>query len=162
VAVQQCALRGRRERRGTAGRFGPQQALVEHVGDLVRIGARPGEPVAGRVELGGREQQVLGVEVGVAALDRQLRGRRDELPRARAHQPGQVDPAHRPAGAGPEEAGEELVERAGVARPEEAGHTHTSPLHDPVGAIRWAFPRRRTRNDCSRQTSGSGSAWAVR
>jgi hypothetical protein len=55
VAVQQRALRGRRERRGTAGRLGAQQPLVEHAGDLVRVGARAFEPVARGLELGGRK-----------------------------------------------------------------------------------------------------------
>src|ERR1700754_1645208 len=117
MPVEKRALRGGREGGSAAGRLTAPQPFVEQPRHRVRIDTGPAEPAARRVDRGGGEQQVLGIEIGLAAVHCLLRGDRDELAGPRTHQPVEVDPPYRTAGttgarAGAEVAGKELVERA--------------------------------------------------
>jgi len=113
VRVEQRALGARRQLRWLTGGLGPGFLALDLADELVRVGAGPGQQLAGRFHAGRGPQQLLGVEVPAALLGG-VRGRRaEQLTGRAAHQPGDVDPVHGPArAAGPVDACEEVIERA--------------------------------------------------
>lgn len=100
------------------------ELLVRGAGERVRVGAGTGEQLAQRGHLADDEQQVPRVEVGVAALGGLAGGGTDEPAGRLGHQRGDVDPLSTAVARTAQEAGQEVVERAGpgTTGPEGAGH----------------------------------------
>ena len=124
VRVQQGALGARRQLRRLAARRAPLVLLLDAGDQRVRVGARPGQQLAGGLQPGRGPQQLLGVQVRAALPGGLRRGRAEQFAGWLAHQPGDVHP---PGGlaraARAVDAGEEVIERAAVFWPvETAGH----------------------------------------
>ncbi len=134
VCVQQRALGPRRELRWLTGPPGLLFGVLDLAGELVRIRAGPGQQLAGRLQVRGGPEELLGVQVRAAPFGHVARGRAEELPGWRAHQPGDVDPVRRLArAASAVDASEEVIEWAGpevLRSVETAGHRDISWFSD--------------------------------
>jgi hypothetical protein len=119
--VEQCPLGRRGEAWHLVARLAALCLGLDPPGDGVRVRARRAQQAADRLLLGGRPQQVVGVEVRVAPPGGLGGGIPDYLAPLLGQQLAEVDPLGRPLrGRAAEEAREDVVEGTGaeVTRPE--------------------------------------------
>ena len=116
VRVQQRPLRARRQLRCLAARAAAPLLLLDLAGERIGIRAGSRQHLPGGLQPGRSPQQVLGVQIGAAALSRQRGRRADELARWRAHQPGDIDALAwtQRTLPGAVQTSDEVVERAGA------------------------------------------------